>query len=116
MGIDASGVLLLDDIVTQRCSEACSEVSYCCARSTASSAVTAIAERQHVVEEAQRSELLGSQGKRAARPQAGAESTLSALFGGKEGHGKHDHHESASQDPEAASDTGTLSSTSTGIG
>ena len=81
-----------------------SEASESCVRSAASSA--AMPQHPKVDDEAQRSELLGSQGKRAARPQTEAESALVALFAGKQAPGKPAQDESASQEPDAATGTG----------
>ena len=70
---------------------------------------TADAKQQQVDEEAQRSELLGTQGKRATRPQPDVESAFGALFGGTKVHGKPAQDDSASHESDAAHGRGAIS-------
>jgi len=72
---------------------------------------TADAKQQRVDEEAQRSELMGTQGKRAIRPQPDVESAFGALFGGTKVHGKPAQDDSASHESDAAHGRGVISTT-----
>ena len=80
--------------------------------STCSAALSmADAKQQQVDEEAQRSELLGAQGKRVTRPQPDVESAFGALFGGTKVHGKPAQDDSASHHSDAAHGRGVISTT-----